>query len=342
MIENLPDLVKMFRDLLEIGRLLPGKESGRMVVTSEGVLNGLASQRLLLADSLLEALPDTEENHVFKALEEELRPISYYDNLRKSTDAIVFYLHGLGLDQEDFYHVLMETEYRSIAPTLYGFHPSDCNPRSVPLDTHCYLLSRLIESVVSELAPKRIALVGFSTGADMLLRIPRFLNTDGYSVAGLLLLDCNINQKTCFISGELRKALNGDVSAIRLAQTIGSNATDITDWLDLHQYLVRVLGKFKGNLRHLALFADEIFAAQPEDGVDRFAGLYRELLSWNPNSRFLFSKGAVHEALIPALRSIGSNGDSRSCVKWEMNTSHFGLMQPSFLERQLHEIMREN
>jgi pimeloyl-ACP methyl ester carboxylesterase len=289
MIDNLPDLVNMFRDLLEIGRLLPGTGSRRdMVLTSSG-LNGLAGQKLFVADSLLEALPDTRDNQVFKALDEELRPVSYYDNLRRSTDTLVFYLHGLGLDQDDFYHVLMETKYRSIAPTLYGFHPSESNPRSIPLDTHCYLIARFIESIAGELAPKRIVLVGFSTGADMLLRIPRFLNTDGYSVAGVLLLDCNINQQTCFISRELRRVLDGEVSALQLAHAIGSGATSITDWLDLHQYLVRVLGKFKGNLRHLALFANDVFTAQPEGGVERFAELYRELLSWSPSARWLFS-----------------------------------------------------
>jgi pimeloyl-ACP methyl ester carboxylesterase len=219
MIDSFPDLVKMFRDLLEIARLLPGIGSRRDVVLTNSGLRGLADQKLFMSDRLLEALPDTQENQVFKSLEEELRPVSYYDNLRLSTDTLVFYLHGLGLDQNDFYHVLMETKYRSIAPTLYGFHPTDRNPRSIPFDTHCYLTSRFIESVADELAPKRIALVGFSTGADMLLRIPRFLNTDGYSVAGCILLDCNLNKQTCFISRELRKVLEGEVSALQLAHT---------------------------------------------------------------------------------------------------------------------------
>lgn len=342
MIESVPEVVRMFRDFLEIARLLPGIGSRRDMVFTPSGFSGLAVQKLPVTDSLLEALPDTRENQVFKALDEELRLISYCDNLKGAAGTLVLYFHGLGLDQRDFYPVLMETKYRSIAPTLYGFHLSDSNPRSIPLDTHCFLISRFIESIANELAPKRIVLVGFSTGADMLLRIPRFLNTDGYSVAGLLLLDCNINQQTCFISRELRRALDGEVTALHLAHAIGSSAASIADWLDLHQYLVRVLGKFKDNLRNLALFANDVFMAQPESGVEHFGELYRELLLWTPKARLLFSKGEVHESFIPSLRSIGDTGGARGCVKWEMNTSHFGLLEPEFLERHLDELMRDN
>jgi pimeloyl-ACP methyl ester carboxylesterase len=332
---DLLELVAFFKTVLEIRSLLPGTERRSQVVLTSRDIKSLTDRRFKLPEGVLDALPDTRENNLFKALNENLRLISYYDNLRVSSETLVFYFHGLGLDQEDFYHILMETEHRGIAPTLYGFHSSDVNPISVPFETHCYLMARFVEAILEKLTPRKIFMVGFSTGADLLLRMPRLLALDGSSIAGLLLLDCNVNRSTCFISRELRKGLHGEASTLQLARSIGTAATDITDWLDLHQYLVRVLGKFKNNVGQLARLADDVFLAQPEEGIEQFSELLRGLLSWNANSRLHFSKGDVHESILPALRSMADAYGARSCIKWERDASHFELLETNFLETSI-------
>jgi len=276
---------------------------------------------------------------LFKSLDPELRKIFFYDNLRPKNDALVFYLHGLGLDQDDFYQVLLETKYRSIAPSLYGFHPNDSNPLSLPLEAHRHIIARFIETKIAEIKPRKVVLVGFSTGAD-LLRDLGAISIDPKLLCGVLLLDTNINRETCFISRELRRALDEDLSAIQLAQSIGSAATDISDWLDLHRYLVKVLGKYRGNLRHLARFAASICDEHSSARIDQFTERYKACLSLVANSLFLFSKGDVHEALISNINScLLSENDSRRCIAWERETSHFGLIEANFLERNVGGIL---
>lgn len=343
MFDGLIEVLTIIKAFLEFRSLLPGIERRSQVILTSKGLQALTERDFVLDADLLKALPEGRDNDLLKTLDQRLRCISYYENFRSSSDTLVFYFHGLGLDQEDFHHILLESKHHSIAPTLYGFHPSDHNPISVPFETHCYLMARFVEAMLEEFTPRRVVMVGFSTGADLLLRMPRFLALDGASIPAMLLLDCNINQKTCFISRELRKALHEEVSALQLAHSIGSAANSITDWLDLHRYLVRVLGKFKNNLGHLARLADDVFSEQPEEGTEQFAALLGGLLSWAQNCRLLFSTGDIHESLMPALHSIARKHDAQGCINWERDASHFDLLDSKFLlERGIDMIFEES
>ncbi len=137
------------------------------------------------------------------------RRIHYLDNKATSNpDILIFYLHGLGLDCRDFYPA-MDSRYRSVAPTMAGFHPGDTHTASIDLARHCDIFSSFFEHHIKRLEQEQqeqvstIIIVGFSIGADLSFQMLREANWIKNRKVGLLCLDCNINTDTCFISKEL-------------------------------------------------------------------------------------------------------------------------------------------
>ncbi|WP_433511790.1 alpha/beta fold hydrolase [Nonomuraea sp. CA-143628] len=124
---------------------------------------------------------------------------------------MVIFLHGLGLDADDYRDYLSRhDEYHSIAITLLGFDAKNSvSGDPISLADHVRMVSELICELNAKNPGKRIFLVGFSLGADMILRLAEHWGTSLSSappVAATLLLDPNVNQTTMTISKLFAKA----------------------------------------------------------------------------------------------------------------------------------------
>jgi hypothetical protein len=104
------------------------------------------------------------------------RKLRYIEAERQSDDLLIF-LHGLGLDANDFRPYMAESRFHCIALTLDGFNTdekSDDHYRPISLQSHVQLLIYALNKMSEAHRTKRITLVGFSFGADMIFFLMQF------------------------------------------------------------------------------------------------------------------------------------------------------------------------
>jgi len=258
----------------------------------------------------------------------------YIDNERTDYDAVVFYVHGLGLDQDDFEGV-MSGRHRSLAPTLEGFYPTDTINEPISLDAHADALFDFVVSFVDELAPDRwakpVCVVGFSTGAELVLRMVSKHSSDVRRyVDGVIALDPNVSLATCFISSKLAEIPLEEKELLRQLKTMGRKAGNLDDWFEFHWYLVRVMAKMRHRVRFLRGFAAET-VAQYDKSYKALAGSLAAANRAQVRTSLRLSAHAGNE------KFLGSSERSRiekSCLLVRLGptgTSHFGLLAPDWL-----------
>lgn len=125
----------------------------------------------------------------------------YYVDNQVRSDVLVFFLHGLGLDHQDFEPILKRLRYRGMSPTLFGCEPERHRRISLSLADHVIILREWLREVVKRLQPTTVVMVGFSLGADMgfeLLLGPT--DEPAPAMDAFLSLECNLSLDTCFAS----------------------------------------------------------------------------------------------------------------------------------------------
>lgn len=132
------------------------------------------------------------------------RSLHFIEAKRESAELVVF-LHGLGLDADDFRPYIAESRFHCIALTLYGFNVAekdDEHYQPISLQTHTQLLGYALRKIRRWYPAKRI---GFSFGADMLLFLPLFAPEAIRSInaSRAVLLDPNVNTTTTTISARI-------------------------------------------------------------------------------------------------------------------------------------------
>lgn len=282
---------------------------------------------------------------------EELDPrmlgdhLAYLDN-EADSDVLVVYIHGFGGDQEVFRKVLEGSTHRGVAVTLYGFEPSRERRPAVSMETHCTVLRAYLRHIVEAVAPKVTILVGFSSGADLGFRLltgwppDRPIPVDGY-----LSISCNLSLGTCFLSRVLAGQTTPEASEILpgLLKSAGS-AADLGEWLNTHEYLVRMLRKFQSDLHVLRRHGQDVIAPF-ERGGDPFPGWFRETSLSVRALRCVFADTEMERQpvknLLLAHQASGVLGERYhdDSIRIEPGADHFDLMSPGVVNRYLGEMI---
>ena len=204
--------------------------------------------------------------------------LHYLDN-NAASDVVVCYLHGLGLDAHDFVPVLRTSPYRGLAVTMYGFESHAKRRVRLSLADHAALLHEWVREVACAAGGTRLILVGFSLGAEMWMQVLMSAAAHGEPLMpdGLLTLDCNLTHDTAFVSRVFAR-LPDDNEPELLAglRTFGEDARALGEWLNTHEYLVKVFRKFRSDIGVLTTVARE--AVQPFErvGHDTFVGRFTQ------------------------------------------------------------------
>jgi serine/threonine protein kinase len=220
--------------------------------------------------------------------------MQYADNCLES-DVLLCYLHGTGLDADDFSSVLKSATCRAVAPTLFGFERHSSRRIRVRIADHLIILEQWLRHIVERDDIKAIILVGFSTGADLWLEFACQAKADfGLPLAGLIALDANVSFQTCWVSRILAQlCTDTPTQVIEKLQTLSAGTRSLNEWLNVHEYLVRVLQKFQGNMDVLTQFAAEIVQPFEGAGLDLFARRFRSATSAIAYVRHIFSGAGV-------------------------------------------------
>jgi hypothetical protein len=271
--------------------------------------------------------------------------LHYLDNGVQS-DIVVCYLHGMGLDARDFEPMLRSSRYRGLAVTMYGFEPHARRRLRLSLVDHATILREWLRSAVLPLGAARLVLVGFSAGADVWMQLIAAGLDTAVHADGLLTLDCNLSYDTSFVSRVIAK-LPSDNPGELLAglRTFGEDARSLGEWLNTHDYLVKVFRKFQSDVGALTSVAREVVRPFDGTGLATFIERYKTASGLVPNVRFVFSdldanRRAVAEVHLHNLDA-GALGDAyrEDSIVIEPDADHFDLLDVDRLTRHLDAIV---
>jgi serine/threonine protein kinase len=273
--------------------------------------------------------------------------LSYVDNQVRS-DTLVFFLHGLGLDHRDFEPILKRLRYRGVSPTLYGCEPDRRGRISLSLADHVIILREWLRELSAQCQPTTVVMVGFSLGADMgfeLLLGPT--DEPAPEIHAFLSLECNLSFETCFFSRVLAGlAPEHPEMSVGELRRLGDSANSLDEWLNIQEYLVRVLRKFQGDIGVLQRAAADIVRPfRDEPGFDVFARWFRGARERVRALRLVFSNDSGSLTALARLRL--ENLDSgilgaefpENTIRVSANADHFALMSAEHVLRHVDELV---
>jgi serine/threonine protein kinase len=169
----------------------------------------------------------------------------YLDN-QCSSDVLVILLGGLGMSHSAFETVLESSPYRGVAVTPYGLQYGANRRIPLPISDHLTILRLFLKHLNGTIKPATTIVAGFSSGADMALRLISEGGVDYNSVAGVLALSPNLNLDTCFFSAQLARIPdNADGGVFRVARDLMAGQESAEAWLLMNPYFVELVRGFR-------------------------------------------------------------------------------------------------
>jgi serine/threonine protein kinase len=338
------DLQRLRRDS-ESGRisLAEDRDEFKTPVSTE-IANQLIEHQFMLTERLCRKLDRTTLDP--QVIGDHLL---YVDN-QVDSNVLVFFLHGLGLDHGDFEPILKRLPYRGLSPTLYGCEPDRRGRVSLSLADHVVILREWLREITDRFEYETIVMVGFSLGADMgfeLLLGPADEPTP--RIDAFLSLECNLSLDTCLFSRVLA-GLATDRPEVPIAELkrLGDSASSLDDWLNMHDYLVKVLRKFEGDIGVLQRAAADIvrpFSERP--GFEVFARWFKGARERVPALRLVISNDSGYQAALARLKlenlDNGILGEEfpEGMITVSGSRDHFGLMAAERVLRQVDELVAD-
>jgi serine/threonine protein kinase len=338
------DLRRLRRDL-ESDRVSPGDDQeGPGASPGEETTNQLIEHQFMLTERVCRKLDRATLDP--RIIGDRLR---YVDN-QVGSDVLVFFLHGLGLDHGDFEPILKRLAYRGLSPTLYGCEPDRRRRISLSLADHVVILREWLWEISEQFQPEIIVMVGFSLGADMgfeLLLGPA--DEPAPRIDAFLSLECNLSLDTCFASRVLA-GISPDRPEVSIAdlKRLGDSAASLEDWLNMQDYLVKVLRKFQGDIGVLQRAATDIVRQFNENpGFEVFARWFKGARERVPTLRLVISNDSSYQAALAHLKlqnlDNGILGEEfpEDMITVSGSPDHFGLMAAQHVLRQVDELVAE-
>jgi serine/threonine protein kinase len=365
-----PDLERIVTKCLEKDRDLRYQHASEIRTDLQRLRRDLESDRVSLGDdqegpgaSLGAEITNQLIEHQFMLTERVCRKLDratldpriigdrlrYVDN-QVGSDVLVFFLHGLGLDHGDFEPILKRLAYRGLSPTLYGCEPDRRRRISLSLADHVVILREWLWEISEQFQPEIIVMVGFSLGADMgfeLLLGPA--DETAPRIDAFLSLECNLSLDTCFASRVLA-GISPDRPQVSIAdlKRLGDSAASLEDWLNMQDYLVKVLRKFQGDIGVLQRAATDIVRPFSENpGFEVFARWFKGARERVPTLRLVISNDSSYQAALAHLKlqnlDNGILGEEfpEDMITVSGSPDHFGLMAAQHVLRQVDELVAE-
>jgi pimeloyl-ACP methyl ester carboxylesterase len=261
----------------------------------------------------------------------------HYLEIRRETSELVVFLHGLGLDANDFRPYMAESKFHCVALTLYGFNveeKEDDRYKPISLQAHVQLVAYALRKIKRLYPQKQVTLVGFSFGADVILLLPQFAERAARDlrIREAVLLDPNVNETTTTISSRIA-VVEKDRPLTELIGIL-QPASNVSEFRNLCEYVYKITAK---NFAQIQRHAQDMIAEWPGDSFDIFldrlgqlstvaAGVHA-VLSFDYEQNFNgIARGAVSRGLNPANLELSQ-------------LRHFELISARFLKERLEGVV---
>jgi len=264
------------------------------------------------------------------------RSLFYLETKRNSADLLIF-LHGLGLDATDFRPYMTESRFHCLALTLYGFNAEekdDEHYKPISLQSHVQLLGYALRKIAAQYPKKRITLVGFSFGADMIFFLMQFAEKAlrDLKIHRAILLDPNINLSTTTISSRIAD-VNRDQPLTELVKLLES-ANSTSEFRNLCEYIYKITSK---NFAQIQQHAKEVIELLDTSAYDRFLDRMGQLMSATEAVHVVmsFDYEQHFNSIARGAATRGIDIQSLECSR----LSHFELIGPNFLKERLEGVL---
>ncbi|GAA0462525.1 hypothetical protein Ade02nite_29070 [Paractinoplanes deccanensis] len=309
-------------------------------VASLALYGGLLRRKQLtgVVEGALQITPDTL-HAIDPGNKKKDGALLHYLEARRDSEDLVILLHGLGLDASDFRTYLAETKYHAVALTLYGFNVDEKDDEDyspISLKSHARLFALALKELQTKHPGKRLSLVGFSVGADIILMLSDLAGDVllGLDFHRVLLLDPNVNAKTTTISTRMA-GMNREQPLEQLLEVLNA-AEGIDDLVYRCEYVVKTAQKDIAQIQRHASEISSFWRSDP--GTDLFIKSMTKLGKLASDIYVIFSLG--QKELLEGLQDrAGECGLGRENFRWAAS-GHFQLLDPSFLRRQLDLLLR--
>ena len=271
--------------------------------------------------------------------------MEYLDNHARS-DTLVCFLPALGLDAAEYEEHLRVLPWRCVAVTPFSHEPMRHRRYTLSLNDHFTLLRHFLRHVEERTAARRVLLVGFSSGADAVMRFASARPGGGARIDGVLSLGCNISIETCFVTSMLaRMSSRHPERLLADLRSVGESATELDTWLTVHTYLVAMLRKFRVAVDPLRSLAREVVRPFEAGGESPFNQWYRDASANIPVVRCVFEDNERHRTFVSSL-VLGHPDSHRlgdryreDSILIEPDTGHFELEKPDIVSRHLEAML---
>jgi len=264
------------------------------------------------------------------------RSLFYLETKRNSGDLLIF-LHGLGLDATDFRPYMTESRFHCLALTLYGFNAEekdDEHYRPISLRSHVQLLGYALQKITLQYPGKRITLVGFSFGADIIFFLMQFAENTlrDLKIRRAILLDPNINLSTTTISSRIAD-VDMDQPVAELVKLL-SSASSTSEFRNLCEYIYKITSK---NFAQIQQHAKEVIDLLDASAYDRFLDRMGQLMSATEAVHVVmsFDYEQHFNSIARGAATRGIDIRSLECSR----LSHFELIGPNFLKERLEGVL---
>ena len=271
--------------------------------------------------------------------------MEYLDNHARS-DTLVCFLPALGLDAAEFEEHLRVLPWRCLAVTPFSHEPVRHRRYTLSLNDHFTLLRHFLRHVEERTAARKVLLVGFSSGADAVMRFAAARPGGGARIDGVLSLGCNISLETCFVTSMLaRMSSRHPERLLADLRSVGESATELDTWLTIHTYLVAMLRKFRGAVDPVRALAREVVRPFEAGGESPFLQWYRDASANVPVLRCLFEDNERHRSFVSSL--VLDHADSNrlgpryreDSILIEPDAGHFELEKPDVVSKHLEAML---
>lgn len=259
-----------------------------------------------------------------------------------ASDTLVVCIHGTGLDGEMFRETLEHVPLRVVAPTFFGFEPQARRRVPLTVQAHMALLREFTTSVVAEVRPARTILLGFSSGGDVAMRLIAEHPAGALAVDAIVALGVNLALDTCWITRRLARVQSAHESGLLDdLKTIATSSATVDEWLNVHEYLVRVLRKFERDMEPLRLVSSGFARPFEEGDRDVFAAWYRAVTSRVPTVICVNEESDTTRPIVQELRLRNLDGGilgahyREDSIVLEPDADHFDLLALPRVQRYL-------
>ncbi|WEH43770.1 alpha/beta hydrolase [Streptomyces sp. NBC_01218] len=263
----------------------------------------------------------------------------WYIERRTDSPDLVILLHGLGLDADDFRPFMNVARQHTVSLTLFGHNVEESRDdryRPIGFAAHADLVSGAINNLHRQYPNKRITLVGFSVGCDMIFRLADLWRDHPErqpKIKATLLLDPNINHSTMIISGKVAH-LDADRPLAELKR-IAQIPETLVEFQNFCEYLHKISGK---DLRQVQRHAADLWEYWEPDGqYGLFFQRIERIMAISDRTRVFFSlhfEQRFNDIVTAARqRNIRQVFDMR-------RVDHFDFCRDAFLKEEVRHLVR--